>query len=534
MERDKIILFLILILPLSLFSQGIFVQFNHPVHSFLERMEATGIIDNFSDESKPILRSRIADYLTKIYDKRFELNETDRQFLNYYINEFYFDITGKLEKYDILFSDKKFDLLSKNEKFIYAYSKDGEFTAFVKSHLNFNSLIDQENRPAQIAEIGGRFYSSLSKFLSFEIDATNGYVIGEKSSAKKIHELVYNFKFNERPESRFFDKSYAYFSLELPYINLFIGNQRKVIGYGINKLVLSDNPPNFETAGLNLNYKSFSFEYFHGWLIPEDNYNTDSPQKFIAHHRLAFAPIKNLRLGIGEAVIYMRNAPILNYLNPFNFYKSTEHQLHDKDNALIYFDLELIPLNKIKIYSTFLIDDIDFAKIGKRWFGNKTAVNIGTTFYYPVLNLPVHLQVEYSRIEPFTYSHKIFYNNFTHRKYALATDQPPNSYRINFGIYFEPKPEISVKAIYEFTKRGKNYYDTNGIYHNVGGDINEGLNDSDEVSFLDGEKEKINMLRLEFSYEFVKNIRFSGSMQYSKFGPRNSSLILSFGLISFL
>lgn len=112
-------------------------------------MEAYGLIENYNNEIKPLMRSKIVDYLTEIFDKRFNLNETDREFLNYFIDEFYFDLTGRLDKYEILFGSEKYSPLSNKEKFTYAYA-DNLFSLFVKSHLNFSSISPKEQKISSI------------------------------------------------------------------------------------------------------------------------------------------------------------------------------------------------------------------------------------------------------------------------------------------------------------------------------------------------------------------------------------------------
>lgn len=536
MERSKINLIIIFILLVSakIYAQGLFVHYEHPVYTFLERMEANRLIENFNNELKPLMRSKIVDYLSEIYDKRFNLIETDREFLNYFINEFYFDITGQLDRYEILFGSEKYSPLMNKEKFIYAYADD-DFSLFVKSHFNISSISTNEQKPAQLLEGGGRIYGSLKKSLGFEIDGKNGYVFGNKSSALRLHDLSYNFKLNEKSENRFFDRSYGYISFEIPNFYLSIGKNRQTIGYGINKLVLSDFSPEFDKINMNINYKSFTFDFTHGWLQNSKNSSdTSLLPKYFVHHRISFS-LKSLRIGIGESVIYVRTSPELSYLNPFNFYKSVEHQLQDRDNALLYLDLELLPFRNIRFYSTFLIDDIDFSKVGKHWYGNKTAFNLGTRFYSKFNLTPIDFQLEYTRIEPYTFTHRLENLNYINFNLPLATDQPPNSYQFDFAINVDFSPRFNIFSNLSYTKWGKNY-STNEGFVNVGGDINTGkqINDLDTVTFLAGKIETICKLNLKMTYEIVKNVKINASLYSSKFSSGPSSLILLIGLISFL
>jgi hypothetical protein len=538
MARSKIISVLIFFFFLTSYlkSQGLYVPYNHPVYSFLERMEAAQIIELYSNETKPLLRSKVVKYLSEIYDKRNLLDESEKRFLNYFINEFYFDLTGRLNRYDILINGDGYDLFNDKEKFIYAYSKENEFFLFLKSHVNISSITSKDSNPAHFIEGGGRIYGSFSNTLGFELDGTNGYLWGSKSTALKISEHSYNFKLNEKTDSKFFDKSYSYISIEFPFINLSLGKNRQTIGYGFNKLILDENSPEFEKINLNLNYKSFGLEFTHGWLQKSRLQNDSSGlNKYFAHHRLSFSPSPKMKFGIGEAIIYKRTSPELSYLNPFNFYKSIEHQLQDQDNAILYFDLEYLVTKNLRLYSTFLIDDIDFARIGSGWYGNKTAFNIGANVYSSIWQIPTKLYFEFTRIEPYTFTHRVNELNYTNFGFPLATEQPPNSLRIDAGANVFVNPKFSFNLNYAFTRWGRNYEENSQIV-NVGGDINYGKKptDSDFVKFLDGRIENIHKFDFYLSYEFIRNIKFLSKFEYTRIRSKTSSLILTIGLISFL
>lgn len=538
MERGKIILIIILLLFLSkgIYSQGLFVEYDHPVYLFLERMEAAGFIENYPNETKPLLRSKITEYLSEIFDKRFLLNRTDRDLLNYFVDEFNFDITGKIDRYEILLQSKDYSITSNREKFIYAYIDRDNFSFFIKSHLSFSTLNQFNQKSAQLIDGGGRIYGSLKKFLGFEIDGKNGYVYGAKSTALKIQPLSYNFKLNEKPENRFFDRSYGYLSFEVPNFNLGIGKNRQTFGYGINKLILSDYSPEFDKIFMNVNFKSFTFDFIHGWLQnSKSSIDTSLLQKYFVYHRIAFSPIKNFRVGFGESVIYLRTSPELSYLNPFNFYKSVEHQLQDRDNALLFFDLEFLPIKNMRLYSTYLIDDIDFSKIGKHWHGNKTALNLGTKFSSEIYETPIDLQIEFTRIEPYTFSHRIDNLSYDNFDLPLTSDQPPNSYQFDFSINADFSPRFKIVSNFAYTKWGKNYSNDGGLV-NVGGDIKLGKqeSDSDTVFFLNGKIETIYKINLKMTYEIFRNIKIKANFYSTKFSSGSSSLILLIGLISFL
>ncbi len=546
-KMKKIFAVLIFTYPILLFSQGTYVSVDNDAYTFLDRMKTIGVIDNYYSESLPITRKEVADLLLKVWDSRENLNPTDKSFLNYFLTQFSFEAFGSLERFESIFVDSYFDLFSDREKFLLAYS-DKDFSIFVKSHLFYRqNFVDQDDNKyrASLGEIGGKVYGSLIDAVGFEVDGRNGILKGDKSAALAEKDLKYNFKLFEKEESNFFDRAYGYIAYEHPHIKLKLGSDRQTIGYGINKLILGDNSPNFTYASLRLSYKSFLFDYTHGWMLwkrlgyegYETGYRTFIEPKNIAHHRVSFSPLDNLRLGFGESVIYANRPVDFAYINPFNFYKSTEHSLQDRDNTLMYLDAEYIPFSKLKLYSTLLFDDVDFSKLGSGWFGNQFAYNIGADFVQPIETLPLHFGVEYVRIEPYTYTHRIIENNYSNYNYPLASELQPNSDRFTFVIKFFPSPKVNLTASASYQRHGKNYIVNNKTI-NVGGDLNLGKRtfDSDHVKFLDGELERTLSLEINSFYEFIRNVKLIGKCRFGKteLNESHNFLIFSFGLISFI
>ncbi len=528
--------------------QGNYVSVDNRVYDFLERMEAERIITDYHSESLPLSRKTVADFLLRIRDKRDELSEIDKSFLEYYLIEFGFEAFGNIDRYQSLFGQGDFDLLSNKEKFLYAYYDD-KFSIFVKSFLfervngNRNSAI---KNTAVLSEVGGRIYGSITKYIGFEIEGKNGFLKGDKSAAYVEDELIYNFKLNEKPESNFFDRAYGYIAFEHPNLQIKVGSDRQLQGYGINKLILGNFSPNFNYVNLKINYKSLEFAYTHGWLLGSKNVSLDPVEgtinqvtpKYYVHHRLAFSPFDYFRIGFGETVIYSRRNVDLAYLNPFNFYKSTEHSLQDRDNALLYTDMEFLPFPKVRFYSTLLIDDVDFSKLGSGWFGNQFGINFGLNLYSPIDYFPLHFGFEYTRLEPYIFTHRINENNYSNYNYALGPELQPNSDQISIQLNYFPNPKLNLTLLINYTRHGSNKI-KNGEIINYGGDLYLGKRtfDSEYVKFLGGDLEKKIGVEINGYYEFIRNIKAIGKIKYEKtqkISTDESILIFSIGLISFL
>jgi hypothetical protein len=189
-------------------------------------------------------------------------------------------------------------------------------------------------------------------------------------------------------------------------------------------------------------------------------------------------------------IIYGNRGIDLSYLNPFTFYKSVEHSNQDRDNSMLFFDINYKPASGLKLFSSLLIDDISFGKIGTGWFGNQTLLHAGLFSANLYKIIPADISLEYLRIEPYTLTHRLPGNNFTHNGYNVGEDLQPNSELFFSQINYRFNHRLSCAISFTYAIHGANPLDTDGSIRNVGGDINLGhrIMDSESVEFLDGIK----------------------------------------------
>ena len=139
----------------------------------------------------------------------------------------------------------------------------------------------------------------LNKF-GFYIEATNGTFAGNKTAALSKSNLKYNYKFNldltTHAGTDYFDETLGFLIADFDYVKFKIGRDRKIIGYGKNNYIVSDNAPPMDYVSLDINYKFLNFSYFHGKLLGTSSIKSDSIEgelrtvtdKFIAYHRFGF------------------------------------------------------------------------------------------------------------------------------------------------------------------------------------------------------------------------------------------------------
>ncbi len=512
----KKVLFIVFI-PLQLiFAQAEYVSYDHPVYDFLNRMDSRHIISNYNSFELPKTRGQIAGYLKEVILSTGQLDRVDQAFLEDYKIEFEFDLFGTLNNSQRLIGSGEYDLFSDYEKYLYFHSEAGKASIFINliaegELMSRNQFKPAINSTSHFRLTGGVIRGTFLNKFGFSIKGTNGKVFGNKKVALLKRELQYNYKLNENPDETFFDETEGYITADFDIVRFRLGRNRIVTGYGSVKSIFSDNSPLFDNISFDINYRFLQFSYFHGKLLGDVYYAPDSitggsnviTEKYIGYHRLGFNISKHFSFGVGEMIIYGDRPMDLSYLNPFNFYKSVEHSNRDRDNALLFFDVKNNSVKGLQFFGNLIIDDISFSKISTGWWGNQFLVNVGLFSSNLYDFLPLDFRIEYLRIEPYTFTHRLSRNTYTNFGYSLGPDLQPNSALFFFKINYRFSSEFVLRTSFAYSVHGANPVNTDGSVRNVGGDINLGhrLFDSDTSVFLDGDRQYSREYSVDLYYE---------------------------------
>ncbi len=528
---------LFLLLSAAVFAQANYVPVDNYVYSFLERMESQHIISNYNSFELPKTRRDIAGYLKQIMRSPQKLDPVDKGILEDLKIEFEFELYGTLNDAQSLIGKGTYDLFSQKEKYLYFYNNPSKMNLFINLlaqgegiyQLNTNS---KKSINTPLINAGGEIRGTIIDKIGFSIRGTNGIVFGNREAARLRKDISYNFKFNSLPDETFFDETAGYISADFNYIKFKLGRDRLTVGYGPVKSVVGDNSPLFDYLALEIKYKFFSFSYFHGKILGYGHYAPDPvtdgveviEDKFLGYHRIGFNLSDDADFGIGEMIVYGGRSIDLTYVNPFNFYKSAEHANRDRDNSMLFFDFNNKSIKGLKLYSTLLIDDINFGKFGTGWFGNQTMFNAG--FYSSNLYkiLPLDFQFEYTRISPYTYTHRLIGNNFTNFGYTLGAPLQPNSELFFSQLNYRFSKRLNFSVSYSYTLHGANPLNADGsVARNVGGNISLGHRtfDSESTSFLDGDMEYLRNASALLVFEPVNQMFLSFKLAYANYSKQN-------------
>jgi hypothetical protein len=237
--------------------------------------------------------------------------------------------------------------------------------------------------------------------------------------------------------------------------------------------------------------------------------------KNIASHRLDVKFANQFKVGFYESVI-ISNVPFnFKYLNPVSFLTSadlnTTVQETTADNTLLGFDLEYLPVKNLALQGTFLIDDINLSSLFKNDYtsnDNKFGYQIGTLWTDALMIPNLNFAVEYTRMDPFVYSHRSNKSTYTNWDLPLGHALPPNSDEVAFKLHYDLTNRIKIDFIYQFQRSGEGIlFDSTGkLLVNYGGNINRGDGDYyiQKNIFLNGNRINRNLFTVNFVFEPIK------------------------------
>lgn len=525
----KLIQIAIIVLLISNIKNFIFPQVENipsgnKVYSFLARMYAQGVLNEYDDIVLPMSRKQIAAALKIIENQKSELTTIDQKLLNRLMSKLGFN--ESLPKLELLekFPEHFFQNLSSDfEKHLYFFD-DSTINFYIDPMLEYKLIYSDESRQtASLINFGGRIRGSFGNWFGYYVSASNGAVLGNRITAKNDKRIEQSFTFNNT-KINYFDNTEGYLQFEKDIFGLQLGRERILWGAGqVNKLILSDNPQQFDFIRFDMKYKSITYDFLHGWLVMPAEFfkigneiSKEKRSKYIAISRLGFIPCADLAFGISQTIIYSNRAFELAYLNPFLFWESAQRSLNDLDNSFLSVDGRWRPTAGLRLNASAIVDDINLERLfNGEWAGhnNGFAWQAGVSLASPLVFDQLALDFEYLQLRPYIFSHPGYGESltYTNNGHLLGVDLNPNSSLFSFRIIYDLTDRINLLLIYKHLEHGNNEYDSLGNRtKNVGGNFFEyyTINDSKFAFFLDGVREIENSLQIGFSWEFFNGFYF--------------------------
>lgn len=526
----------------------------HPVYDFLIHAEARGVFSNFSSTALPLQRKEISTALEVMRRRDTLLSGAEKSILAGFESEFRLLPTARAVVFSTpsdsaqLFFSR---LLTNDEKFLAFYTSTS-ITVTVTPLLSVDVRAASGNNRALLGTYGGRIFGTIDSALGFFLQGSStgvfvGNTEGDSAFLKQDPQLFKNPTFRlYNPRFINFAESHVRFDHRWFYAG--VGRETRLIGSGyMTRGIMSDNSISADAFMLGARFPEnnpasetgFEYRFTHFSLLAEPldlngNINPRSagaetvvPSKFMAYHRAAVRGAWG-EAGIWESVVYSNRGLELAYMTPFSFLKGTSDNLRDRDNAALGVDATLRPLAGVQIKGTFMLDDVEFGRLGadangRYWWQNKIAWNLGVML--SPSGIPLDATLEYAMVTPYTYTHFSRQNAMTQDGILLAGNLPPNSDEIKAQVryFWGGRYPLSLTAAYR--RHGRNAYDAQRrLQTNVGGDVlytirrDSAFNPIDRttVVFLEGDREDRFTLTLAGGLELIRHVNLQFLYRYAK------------------
>lgn len=561
----KMFLFILIIVGSMLYSQTSNVPLNHWAYDAVERWEIRGFIPAVFNGTKPFTRLEMSGYLAEVWKfyqgQPEKFSKTDLEQLLYLTLEF----KEELEKSENFKSPEQFDYWNPRLYTVfhhapfkwvkrYLYPNYRNFVAVQHGDLRLvadpilgysvQQKMDDNFGKYQLARLSNGLVlrGELGKYFGFYFDLTDNHLKDERWQDQKIPFQVWEESgwpfLTTRVNGDFdFDENVGLLNFHYHYFDLVYGREFNQWGVGHSgNLMLSSNAQLYDEIKLVIQYWRFKFTHltaFLQYVSPEGRLSMkDQPHinQYWSGNRLETNLGKGIQLALSEAVIYGDRSLQLGYLNPFSFFKSSEHFYGDRDNGVLSIDLEWRVRNGFKWFGEWFIDDITTTKLGSDWYGNKFGWQTGIFLVNPLSIKDIDLLAEYTRIKPYVYSHSYQdYNKYKHYDTILGHYIGPNSDELLLCLRRRFSKFLQLALEYQNYRHGSNPED-----RNVGGDPDQPWESGDAIdaTFLDGIQRKQQTYGISVQYELVRNLQVEFHYRRIKYQPFEWENLFS-GRISF-
>lgn len=464
------------------------VPAEHPVYAFLADQRVAGVLPEYRYEALPHGRSTVQRMLDSLAVRRGRLGAAGRFWLGEYRREFFEPLDG-VHSY---VGDGEAGLLDPNAERTWFYHRSDDWRIAVTGEgtVQVRTAEDGALSPGGVARVATlTFEGNWRRRLGIYTSTLAGtQMTGDTRVLRSDPVLapLFYVSVNEVPAGPF-DRTTASLRTEAGPFSAEIANERLRYGASADQpLVLGDGADYLPFVRLGLHSKVVDVQAVHAALSDRSVFVTEpdgtnyltSPDRYLALHRLEVQPVSWASAAFTEMAVYGFRGVEVAYLNPLFPVKAAEHAMWDRDNTLFTLEATLRPLPGAEVYGTWLVDDLKTSTLGDADYGNKWAIQAGVKATVPRSGVTAF--GEYTRIEPYTYTHRFqqegsFYNSYVHNGFGLGHPLGPNADQWLAGVQAWLPFRTRIRALARYVRQGENPVDPlTGEVTQVGGDVANG------------------------------------------------------------
>nr|BCX01491.1 MAG: hypothetical protein KatS3mg041_1537 [Bacteroidota bacterium] len=480
----------------------------HPVYDWLRYGRIRGWIGDFPFESRPLSRTEIGQLLQQVTER--PRSRTERSWWLRFAREFAPE-SGLPESAALRWPWQGFD----RDSVRYLYRDRGTDYALYVNLLGGPDLwwvqAPEGSSWGQIWTGGLRLRGALSGGIGFYSEARAGYVLLGEARVLRYDPFWRNLYKVRQEADRSGDVATASVSWHRARIQLDLLHGHLLYGAGQDAgLILSAQPGSYTALRTRLFFPRLRYQSALLWLLdpprrrpfPLDTgrFEYTSIPRFLQLHRIEFIAHPRWQVAFTDLVVYGNRGIEPTYWLPFYPFVIAEHALWDRDNVLFSLESLWRPVSDLELSAAVLVDDLNLVKLGTDHMSVKLAWQLGLSF---LVRSGMTAQLEYTRIEPYVYSHWIPYNSYTHNAVSLGHPLGPNGDQLYGALELWLSSRVHLKSLWRYRRHGANISDSLGrLVRNVGGDVLRGDYPPDKRKpFLDGIRQSWHEAELQASWE---------------------------------
>ena len=392
------------------------------VHFTLWKLEANGLTGQIFASSRPFEREEIAlivaDMKERIQDGRLS------------------PLPHELELINKLWAEFARDLRPEGL----------EARGLVAGEANYHNEWDS---PSASFWGAASFHPTPSFTLYEEVDIRKGReVIGKegKTASKRTNTWRWDYTADFRK---------AYIRFQNHRLEVLLGREPLFWGPGYGgSLIVSDNSPAFDMVLLQARFGPVKAIAFSAML---DKMWHEEPRRYLASrylsgHRIDWIVSDRIELGLSELILYGGEARDmeLQYINPLLPYYANQWNSDLDDNVLVSADFAVRPVDRLKIYGQFLVDDYNYTDHDPHALGYIAGLYLSDSLGIPGTDF----RAEYTRIDTWTYTHLEQENQFTHFGWVIGHHLGPDADQIFVELSQMINVDTRFKVTYAFERQG--------------------------------------------------------------------------------
>ncbi|MBU6324822.1 MAG: hypothetical protein KJS92_04980 [Bacteroidetes bacterium] len=302
-------------------------------------------------------------------------------------------------------------------------------------------------------------------------------------------------------------------------VRVLAGHDKMFIGNGIRSLILSDHAREFLHLRFHTSLGPFRYQNIFARLngYTPNTGNRLQPLKYMAIHRASVQVTPKLELALSEMVLFDRSDSSrhrgfdADYLNPVILYRAVEIHNGSRDNALLAFEWKWNFVNRFQWYGQVMLDEFRLQYMRQRsgWWGNKYGLQTGLKYTVSKTGFGwLFVQAEMNRVRPYTYTHYLPLQSYTHYNQPLAHPLGSNFREYLVSLQYQPEalPGLFVKCDIMLAKRGIDSLNGKNFGNDIRLNYNTRAGDFNQRMFQGYTVQQINNIQLLVSYMLKHNL----------------------------